>query len=304
MALNHSRLRWFAACLRRPAARDLPSSHAHIAWRTAIGVIGDHVAGNKSNGTDQPLMLYLAYPAPHTPWLPSPKFQGQSGASMYGDFLVMVDAMIGRVLKSLDDHGMADNTLLIFASDNGPVWFESDVERFGHDSSGGLRGMKADAWECGHRMPFLVRWPGKVKAASVTDQTICFTDLLATFASIVDAELSAEAGPDSFDFSSVLLGTQPEKKPVRDALVIRSGGGIMTIRIGAWKLISGLGSGGFSQPRRIKPGPGDPPGQLYNLAVDLAETNNLYADEPAIVQMLLEKLKKIRASGRSRSSDD
>ena len=139
------------------------------------------------------MMLYLAYPAPHTPWLPDPEYVGASKAGMYGDFLVMVDAMIGRVLKSIDDHGMADNTLLIFTSDNGPVWFESDVERFGHDASGGLRGMKADAWECGHRMPFLVRWPGKVKAASVTDQTICFTDLLATFASIVDAELSAEA---------------------------------------------------------------------------------------------------------------
>jgi arylsulfatase A-like enzyme len=212
--------------------------------------------------------------------------------------------MIGRVLKSIDEHGLADNTLLIFTSDNGPVWYESDVKRFSHDSSGGLRGMKADAWECGHRMPFVVRWPGKVKAASVSDQTICFTDLLATFASIVDAKLPAEAGPDSFDFSGVLVGTQPEKKPVRDALVIRSGGGVMTIRAGDWKLIQGLGSGGFSKPRRIKPGPNDPPGQLYNLAVDLGETNNLYADEPAIVQTLLAQLKKIRDDGRSRPAGD
>jgi arylsulfatase A-like enzyme len=266
----------------------------------AISVIGDHVAGNKKNGTDQPLMLYLAYPAPHTPWLPSPEFQGRSKASMYGDFLVMVDAMIGRVLKALDENGLADNTLLIFTSDNGPVWYESDVERFAHDSSGGLRGMKADAWECGHRMPFVVRWPGKVKAASVSNQTICFTDLLATFASIVEATLPAEAGPDSFDFSGVLLGTQPEKKPIRENLVIRSGGGMMTIRAGDWKLIQGLGSGGFSQPRRIRPGPGDPPGQLYNLATDLGETKNRYADEPAVVQLLLGQLKKIRNAGRSR----
>jgi arylsulfatase A-like enzyme len=219
---------------------------------------------------------------------------------MYGDFLVMVDAMIGRVLKALDENGLADNTLLIFTSDNGPVWYESDVERFAHDSSGGLRGMKADAWECGHRMPFVVRWPGKVKAASVSNQTICFTDLLATFASIVEATLPAEAGPDSFDFSGVLLGTQPEKKPIRENLVIRSGGGMMTIRAGDWKLIQGLGSGGFSQPRRIRPGPGDPPGQLYNLATDLGETKNRYADEPAVVQLLLGQLKKIRNAGRSR----
>jgi arylsulfatase A-like enzyme len=192
----------------------------------------------------------------------------------------------------------------VFTSDNGPVWYESVVQRFGHDASGGLRGMKADAWECGHRMPFLVRWPGQVKAASVTDQTICFTDLLATFASVVDAELIAGVGPDSFDISGVLLGTQPEEKPIRDALVIRSGGGMMTIRVGDWKLITGLGSGGFSQPRRIKPGPGDPPGQLYNLADDLGETNNLYADEPAIVQKLLAQLKKIRETGRSRPTED
>lgn len=216
---------------------------------------------------------------------------------MYGDFAVMVDTMIGRVLKTLDKHGLTDNTLLIFTSDNGPVWYESDVERFGHDASGGLRGMKADAWECGHRMPFLVRWPGQVNAATATAQTICFTDLLATFAAIVDAKLPAEAGPDSFDISGVLLGTQPADQPIRDGLVIRSGGGLMTIRVGDWKLIDGLGSGGFSQPRRIKPGPGDAAGQLYNLADDVGETNNRYADEPAIVEKLLKRLQQIRDEG-------
>lgn len=266
----------------------------------ALAVIDNHIARNKQNRTEQPLMLYLAYPAPHTPWLPAPEFQGRSQASMYGDFTVMVDAMIGRVLKSLDDYGMRDDTLLIFTSDNGPVWYESDVERFGHDSSGGLRGMKADAWECGHRMPFLVRWPGTVKPASVTDQTICFTDLLATFAAIVDADLPPEAGPDSFDISDVLRGTQSAEKPIRETLVIRSGGGMMTIRAGDWKLITGLGSGGFSKPGRVRPAAGDPTGQLYNLAIDLGETDNRYAAEPAIVERLLGQLKEIRDAGRSR----
>ncbi|MBM84013.1 MAG: arylsulfatase [Planctomycetaceae bacterium] len=266
----------------------------------AISVIKNHAQDDVTKEERQPLMLYLAYPAPHTPWLPSKEFIGRSGASMYGDFLVMVDAMIGRVLKALDDTKMKDNTLLVFTSDNGPVWFETDVERFQHDSSGGLRGMKADAWECGHRMPFIVRWPAAVKAGTVSNQTICFTDLLATFAAIVNAKLPHSAGPDSFDFSPVLRGKQSEDNPVRDQLVIRSGGGMMTIRSGDWKLITGLGSGGFSKPRRIKPGPNDPKGQLYNLANDLGETNNLYAQEPQIVERLTQQLNKVRNDGRSR----
>lgn len=269
----------------------------------AVKVIEDHSAHNKQNKTDQPLMLYLAYPAPHTPWLPAKEFLGRSGASMYGDFMVMVDAMIGRVLKSLGDAGMTDETLLIFTSDNGPMWYENDVKHFGHDSSGGLRGMKADAWECGHRMPFIVRWPGKVKPSSLSKQTICFTDLLATFASIVDVKIPQEAGPDSFDFSTVLLGTRPEDSPVRDSLVIKSGNGAMTIRSGDWKLITALGSGGFSKPYRIEPGPQDPQGQLYNLATDLGETKNRYLQEPTVVKRLLKKLATVRNAGRSRGLD-
>ena len=257
----------------------------------AVKVIEDHAAGKHN----KPLMLYLAYPAPHTPWLPSKEFVGRSRAGMYGDFTVMVDAMIGRVLKALDQAGMTKETLVVFSSDNGPVWFEADVKRLGHDASGGLRGMKADAWECGHRMPLIVRWPGRVKAGSLSRQTICFTDMLATFAGLVGAKLPAGAGPDSVDFSPVLLGRQAENQPIREALVIRSGGGLMTIRMGDWKLIDGLGSGGFSKPRRVKPGRGDPPGQLYNLADDLGETKNLYLQKPQVVQRLLKKLAEIRA---------
>ncbi len=254
----------------------------------AIAVIDDHAAKT----ADQPLMLYLAYPAPHTPWLPSADFRGKSGASMYGDFVMMVDHMIGRVLRALDKAGMSEETLVIFSSDNGPVWYEEDVKRFGHDSSGGLRGMKADAWECGHRMPLIARWPGKVAAGSTSDQTVCFTDMLATFASIIDKPLPSRAGPDSFDIAPALLGT--DDKPIRDALVIRSGGGAMTIRVGDWKLITSLGSGGFSKPQKVLPQEGDPPGQLYNLADDLGETSNRYHDKPETVQRLTARLAEIR----------
>ncbi len=261
----------------------------------AVAVIESHAASHKGSGADErPLMLYLAYPSPHTPWLPSKEFKGRSKAGMYGDFTMMVDAHIGRVLAALKKAGMAEDTLVIFSSDNGPVWYDADVRRLGHDSCGELRGMKADAWEAGHRMPFIVRWPGKVKKGSASDRMICFTDVLATFAEMVGRRLPDEAGPDSFSFLSDLLGEQPEDKPIRTYLPIASGGGMMTIRRGSWKLIAGLGSGGFSQPRSVKPQPGEPPMQLYDLSKDLSETTNLYAQHPEIVKELLAQLQRIR----------
>ena len=266
----------------------------------AISVIESHAEQNAEKKSENPLLLYLAYPAPHTPWLPAPEFLGKSGASMYGDFTVMVDAMIGRVLAALDKAGMSDDTLVIFSSDNGPVWYEEDVERFGHDSSGGLRGMKSDAWEAGHRMPFIVRWPGQVKPSTVAQQTICFTDVLATLADVYEVPLRAGDGPDSFSFLPVLRGRQPKDRPVRSSLVMRSGGGAMTVRVGDWKLIDRLGSGGFSQPRRVKPEPGGPTGQLYNLKDDPAETTNLFAAKPEIVKRLQAEMNRVVKSGRSR----
>jgi arylsulfatase A-like enzyme len=256
----------------------------------AIEVIEKHI--NKP--AKKPLMLYLAYPAPHTPWLPAAEFSGKSDAGMYGDFLVMVDAMIGRVLGALDKADMTKDTLLVFTSDNGPVWYEEDVKRLDHDSSGGLRGMKADAWEAGHRMPFIVRWPGTVKAGSQSAQTICFTDLLATLAKITAYPRKPQKeGPDSYDFSGVLRGDHPPDKPVRPHLAMKSGSGYMTVREGPWKLIDGLGSGGFSKPKRIKPTADGPRGQLYNLKEDPAELNNLYSKHPEKVKQLQTTLQAI-----------
>ncbi len=244
-----------------------------------------------------PLMLYLAYTAPHTPWLPAAEFAGKSGAGTYGDFVMMVDVQIGRVLAALEKAGMMQDTLLIFASDNGPVWLPADVARLGHDAAGGLRGMKADAWEGGHRMPFIVRWPGRVKAGTVSERTICFTDLLATFADICGAKLSAGVGRDSFSFLPVLEGRQYKDQPVRGPIVMQAGSSsAMMIRSGDWKLINQLGSGGFSKPSTIKPESGDPAGQLYNLRDDLAETNNLYLKHPEIVARLEAEMQRIAES--------
>jgi len=264
----------------------------------ACAAINAHATNNRD--TRQPLLLYLAYTAPHTPWLPAAEFAGKSTAGMYGDFVMMVDAQIGRVLAALEKVGMTQDTLLIFTSDNGPMWLPADAKRFGHDAAGGLRGMKGDAWEAGHRMPFIVRWPGRVKPGTVTDQTICFTDLFATFADVCGTKLPPGAGPDSFSFLPVLEGRQPKDQPIRGPIVMRAGSSpTMMISSGDWKLINQLGSGGFSQPKTIKPEPGGPTGQLYNLRDDLAETNNLYLKHPEIVARLEAEMQRLVDAGPS-----
>lgn len=255
----------------------------------AISVISDH-AKSKSN---QPMMLYLAYPAPHTPWLPTKEFVGKSKAGLYGDFMNMVDANIGQVLNALEKHSMKDNTLVFFSSDNGPVWYDKDVERFDHDSSGGLRGMKADAWECGHRMPFIARWPREIKAGSESAQTICFTDIFKTLGEMTGGEIPRGQAPDSVSFYKTLIGQQPDDRPHRKSLAISAGRGHMMIRAGNWKLITGPGSGGFSKSPN-KAGPGIPKGQLYNLKDDLGETHNLYEEMPAKVSELTQLLQTVK----------
>ena len=250
-----------------------------------------------------PFFLYLAYPAPHTPWLPSEKFQGTSPAGMYGDFVTMVDAEVGKVVGALRSAGKLENTLLFFTSDNGPVWYPQDVARMGHDSAGGLRGMKADAWEAGHRMPFLVQWLGKVQPGSTSNQLLCFTDLLATFAELLNVPLPPKAGPDSVSFLPALLkGNRKSTTQMRSSLAMASGNGMMTMRSGNWKLIEGLGSGGFSKPGRIEPQPGKPAGQLYNLQEDLAENHNHFETQPEVVQRLRRRLQEEMAGSQDRAS--
>ncbi len=259
----------------------------------AVGVIRDHARAQ----TDQPLFLYLAYPAPHTPWLPSPEFAGTSN-NLYGDFTAMVDHMIGRVLTALDEAGIAEETLVIFSSDNGPVWYDKDTERYGHNSTGGFRGMKGDAYEGGHRMPFIVRWPGKVPAKATSDRLICFTDVMATFAELTDFPLPVGQGPDSASFFRTLTSNETSDTPPRPPLVLESARGHFSIRSGPWKYINGLGSGGFSdgfsndyQP--VAPLPGDPTAQLYHLENDPGETTNVILDHPELARDLAEQLQQI-----------
>ncbi len=247
-------------------------------------------------GKSQPFFLYVALPAPHTPWVPTKKF-GKRTNNLYGDFVAMTDDTVGQILAALDKTKLAKNTLVIFTSDNGPVWYPADTERFGHSAVTPLRGMKADAWEAGHRMPFIVRWPGTVKAGAVSDALICQTDFLATFAALTGRGLGDDEGEDSENFLPVLTG---KKKTARQQLITGSNPKKLTLRQGDWKYIPFLGSGGFSNPRRIEPGPLDPQGQLYNLADDIGETNNRCKDAVFLVPEFLGMLQDQKKSGRTR----
>ncbi|MDP7274652.1 MAG: arylsulfatase [Planctomycetaceae bacterium] len=245
--------------------------------RAAVGFIDQWSPMSK----ESPFFLYVPLPAPHTPWLPSKKFQGKSGASMYGDFVMMVDETVGTIIDALDRNKINRRTLVIFTSDNGPVWYPHDAKRFGHSATGGLRGMKGDAWEGGHRMPLIVRWPGQVPARRVTDHLICHTDLLATLAEITGADIPDGAGEDSI--SQWAVWQKPNRRhPARRTLVSQSSGRVLAVRDGKWKYIPQLGSGGFSKPRRSKPAAGQPDAQLYDLSRDPGEQNNLAATLPDV----------------------
>lgn len=237
----------------------------------------------------KPFFLYVALTAPHTPWLPAERFRGSGAAGLYSEFVAHVDDVVGRLLTALDDGNLTDNTLVIFSSDNGPVWYDADEERFGHHSAGPFRGMKGDAWEGGHRVPFLVRWPGHVPQGTTCDQTLGFVDMLATFAELVDADVPDGSGEDGVSMLPAFTGEA--RQPLRESLVLHHSGS--AIRRGPWKLINHLGSGGFSQPRRVDPRPGGPRGQLYNLADDPGETTNLWLERPDLVKELMAELDRI-----------
>lgn len=247
----------------------------------------------------EPFFMYFALPAPHTPWVPTRAFAGKSKVPLYGDFVRQVDAVVGRIMAALDETGMTENTLLVFTSDNGPVWYQADEEEYDHKSTAHFRGMKGDCWEGGHRMPFLVRWPERVPAGTHSDQLVCLTDIFATCAAIVGYELPNDAAEDSIDFSKVLMGES--ETSVRDTLVVNSTGDFFMARRQNLKLIPFRGSGGFSEPKHVKDVPRDQPqGQLYDLTSDPTETNNLYTARPEDVKELAELLENTRTSGRTR----
>ena len=248
-----------------------------------------------------PFFLFMPLTAPHTPIAPSPHFSGTSDAGAYGDFVCQVDWTVGQILEALDRHGLAENTLVVFTSDNGspardgtrmsgPVG--SVPAQFGHEPSRPWRGMKADIWEAGHRVPFIARWPGRAKPGTTSDEPIILVDMMRTVAGIVGYELTDDDAPDSCDIRPALSRT-PRKNPIRPHLVHHSGNGVFAIRVENWKLILGKGSGGFT---RFKPAADAPAGQLYDLASDPGEQNNLFEKYPDVVNDLTRELDKIRAA--------
>jgi arylsulfatase A-like enzyme len=251
----------------------------------------------------QPFFLYFALASPHTPVLPTSRFAGRTGLGPYADFVAETDAAIGELLQALEDTGAAANTLVIVTSDNGPAPIANlitDLRAKGHDSAGGWRGAKQDLFEGGHRVPFIVRWPGVVTAGTTSAATVGLVDVLATVADAIGVSFERDAGEDSVSFLSVLRrpGAAFER---RAALIVQSGNGSFAVRDGRWKLCLAPGSGGLSAPR---PGSNEERGlpavQLYDLEADPAETTNLQAKHPDIVGRLTERLEGYRRSGRSR----
>lgn len=240
----------------------------------------------------EPFFLYLPLTSPHTPLAVTEPWKGKSGLNTYADFVMETDAVVGRVLAAIEKSGAASKTLVVFTSDNGcaPYVGAAELEKMGHFPSGPLRGYKADVWEGGHRVPYIVRWPGVVKAGSVCGQLVQHADLLATCAEIVGRKLPDTAGEDSVSLVPLLRGGD---KPVRESAVNCSAGGLLAIRQGSWKLIFGPGSGGWGQGRDSQLG------QLYNLAEDLAETKNRYAEKPEVVAELTALMERVVSQGRS-----
>lgn len=265
--------------------------------RKAVTYIAARAADARAG---KPFFLYLPLNAPHTPIVPTPAWQGRSGLNPYADFVMQTDDSVGQVARALDEQGLAENTLLIVTSDNGcsPQADFATLAAQGHHPSAALRGHKADIWDGGHRVPFLVRWPGRVPAGSTSDQLVSLVDLLATCAEIVGAKLPDNAGEDSVSFLPVLLG--PADKPVREALVHHSINGRFAIRQGVWKLELCPGSGGWSTPRDPEANrDGLPPVQLYDMTRDLGEQRNLQAEHPDVVARLTKLLERYVNEGRS-----
>jgi arylsulfatase A-like enzyme len=231
---------------------------------------------------DKPFFLYLPLTSPHTPIAPSKAFQGKSGISEYGDFVMETDWLVGQIMKALEDTGKADNTLVIFSADNGtavPANFE-ELESKGVDLRHNFKGHKCQIHEGGHRVPFVTRWPGRIKAGSICDETICLNDFMATVADILNVSLPDNAGEDSYSILKLLTG-EATKLPDHPGIVNHSLGGQFAIRKGQWKLV----------PK--------PEVQLFDLDADPMESQNMTSSHPEVVQEMIKTLESYQKNGRS-----
>jgi len=250
---------------------------------------------NRRAAEDTPFFLYFPLTAPHTPWLPSENHIGKSEAGLYGDFVNQVDNTIGLILEALETNNVLENTLLIVTSDNGAHWTPEDKSIFPHLANAPFSGMKSDAWEGGHHIPFILQWPAKIKPGSFSNQVTSLTDLMATCAGITGFEIPNSAGEDSYNMLPAILGENLEDN-IRPNTIHHSISGMFAIRMGDFKLIEGKGSGGWSYKGTVN----EPEGQLYNIKTDPEEHHNLFNEMPEMVKKLSENLQKIKTQGHSK----
>ena len=282
-----------------PAAPEFEDEHVLPALtKETIRIVETQAAGAKAG---QPFFIYLPLASPHTPIAPTAEWRGRSGLNPYADFVMQTDDAIGQVVDAVDKAGLRDNTLIIVTSDNGcsPQAKYEELTAKGHNPSYVFRGTKADVFEGGHHVPFLVRWPAKVKAGSTTDQLVWLGDFMATAAEIIGAKLPDNAGEDSVSILPILEGRATG--PIHEAVVHHSINGSFAIRQGDWKLAVCPDSGGWSAPRpNNKQATKDLPRmQLFNLTQEINEQTNLEAARPEVVSRLRTLLEKYIAEGRS-----
>ncbi|MEC9092976.1 MAG: arylsulfatase [Planctomycetota bacterium] len=270
----------------------------------ASGFIDSH------SKSEAPFFLYCPLTAPHKPVLAHPRFRGKTELGDYGDFVHQVDVTVGAVLSSINENGIANETLVIYTSDNGSFMNrlndangpdhtdDPSIQAYHpnhHTANGPFRGTKADIWEAGHHVPFFARWPGKIEPGSKCTQEICLTDVFATVADIVGARLKHQSAPDSFSLYPLMQGKDWEVP--RAPVIHHSAAGMFAIRQGDWKLVLGNGSGGRQKPRGKA---FSRPYHLSNIAKDLGETKNWYQTHPEIAEKLEKQCLAIIQQGRSR----
>lgn len=231
---------------------------------------------------DEPFFLYQPLTSSHTPIVPSKAFVGKSGISKYADFVIETDWVVGHIAQALEKAGVADNTLLIFSTDNGTSGaanFE-ELESYGVDLHNHFKGHKTHIHEGGHRIPFIVRWPGIVKPKSTCDQTVCLNDFMATVADMLGVTLPDDAAEDSTSILGLLTGKETVQ-PNRPLVVHHDYPGNFAIRNRKWKLVD----------TEVK--------KLFDLEADIKETTNVAEKYPEVVNELSATLKRYKENGRS-----
>lgn len=255
---------------------------------------------------EEPWFLYVPSHLVHGPIIPNEPWKNSSGKGAYGDFVLQFDAYVDQLVERIDAAGAREDTIVVVTSDNGAsgVAGLDELHGHGHDPSNGWRGLKSDIWEGGHREPYIVRWPTRIEAGSVSPHLVSHSDLFATLAEVLGAEVPGAAAEDSVSALPLWLG---RNEPVRTDLVSHSGGGGFAIRRGDWKLeftTTGDGMDAYYEQALGAPATEYRPAQLYNLAADPAEQDNLIDRHPQLVAELSRLLAEHVTSGRSTPGPD